>query len=136
MGDKERREKIADLAVEQESIEAGIGMATDMMTKVVGDNVTSDTAQIMVMFNPNENVYISASAGVVLPEDKPPDEEPGPTQMIGMSLQLYNPVVMRDTTSMSFSINHRTLIRALTLLKKDLENDQKKLDTKMSKLIK
>lgn len=134
---KEKRKLVADIAVEQEAIDSGIDMINELLTRIVDDNVTSDTAQMLFIFNPQENVWIANSAPLVL--GQPPaleGEESPPLQMIGMNMQFADHMLFDETLSTSFPLSHKMLIRMLTLLKTDMGREQKQLDRKMAKLMK
>lgn len=128
---------MADTAVDLETIDDSIDLINKILTQMVADDVTSDTAQLLFIFNPNENVWLKGTAPIVLKQNPVPEGEiPEPMLMVGMNIQFEDTVVMEDTISASFPIPHKALISTLTLLRDFLGKEQKKLDYKMTQLIK
>jgi len=134
---KEKRKIVADVAVDQEAIDTGIDMINDLLTRIVDDNVTSDTAQMLFVFNAQENVWVAHSAPMIIGQPPPPPEqEPAPMQMMGMNIQFADVLLLDETLTSAYALTHKMLIRMLTLLKSDMGREQKKLDRKMAKLMK
>ena len=127
---------MADLAIELEGLDTDINDVNEMMSRIVADDVTSDTALIMVVFNSQENVWVKGSAPIIIQPPKRDINEPEPDiKLIGMHTEFSDPMLWKETLTAAFPVSPTLLIKILTLLRGELGKEQKKLDIKMSKLI-
>ena len=118
---KELRRRMATLTMDINDIDDTVEQLNDLLERMVADNVTSEVGQIMVLFNPQENIYVQSAAPLVLAQQAPPPgEETEPLQMMGMNISLADPVLYEETRSSAITLDNGMLIRLLSFMKKDL----------------
>jgi len=137
MNEREKTKEIALLANDVESLTQTSELLEQVLGRMVGDDVDSETGELMFFWNRATSVYIQNYGMMAPPQQHPPGMEVEPEEnpsVQGLSLLFSVPLKANDMSVGVVSMGNALMIRTLERLKKDLAAEKKKLQKQLSKL--